>query len=536
MKKLVKALIASTLGLAAPLLAQVTLSVSAHMDIYRAGGYNDGSDGIAPVVYSFPARPFQTLTFSSVAGAWSCSGGVAEYGADGTSSSLCYHAGGQDINNPTGPFSGYDLTDFTGAMVGVFLEDALPTSAPPPLRFYVSDSSHGGTQTAFKALGPKIGQVFFIGDGLTGTGSGSIQVFGVPPTATHLYLGYIDSCIQPGPTVPSCFSDNAGTLSATLQIHALNWVSPSLSPTPPGTCCFGMAYDYATQSTVLFGGSADPPYLDDTWILRGHWSQVSPATSPPPRGGPGMAWDGAAGNIVLFGGVGDDGKYFNDTWTWDGVTWTQQLPLVSPPARAIEPQGMTYDAASKTVVLFGGLNSGRPCQPNGNALGDTWTWDGIAKTWTQQFPAVSPSARRAPMAYDAATRSVVLFGGDNGASVDYSDTWTWNGATWTQRFPAAAPLARQCGSVAYDGTLGAVVLFGGFAGSWPNSLDDTWAWNGADWVQAKPATVPPNRYSAGMTYVPAVKGLVMFGGLSSGPGRQDTWIFTLVPVSGANEK
>jgi len=30
-----------------------------HMDIYRAGGYNDGSDGIAPVVYSFHARPLR---------------------------------------------------------------------------------------------------------------------------------------------------------------------------------------------------------------------------------------------------------------------------------------------------------------------------------------------------------------------------------------------------------------------------------------------------------------------------------------------
>jgi hypothetical protein len=29
---------------------QVTLTVEANMDIYRAGAYNDGSDGIAPVV------------------------------------------------------------------------------------------------------------------------------------------------------------------------------------------------------------------------------------------------------------------------------------------------------------------------------------------------------------------------------------------------------------------------------------------------------------------------------------------------------
>jgi len=324
----------------------------------------------------------------------------------------------------------------------------------------------------------------------------------------------------------------AATLALGLPLFAqdaahltVNWIQVSTSPAPPGTCCFGMAYDYARQSVVLFGGSADPPYLDDTWILTDQWSQVSPATAPPARGGAGMAWDGAAGNVVLFGGIGDEGTYFNDTWTWDGATWTQQFPPVSPPARAIEPQGMTYDAATKTVVLFGGLNSGRPCQSSGNALGDTWTWDGIAKTWTEQFPAASPSARRAPMAYDAAAQSVVLFGGDNGQSVDYNDTWTWNGATWTQLFPSAAPGARQCASAAYDDVLGAVVLFGGFAVSWPNSLRDTWRWDGTNWTQAHPSAVPHNRYSAGMAYVPPAKGVVMFGGLSSGPGLSDTWLY-----------
>ena len=40
------------------------------MDIHCAGAYDDGSDGIAPVVNSFPARALRTLRFSSVTGAW----------------------------------------------------------------------------------------------------------------------------------------------------------------------------------------------------------------------------------------------------------------------------------------------------------------------------------------------------------------------------------------------------------------------------------------------------------------------------------
>jgi hypothetical protein len=527
MQKIAKALAPSTLalGLVAPLLAQVSLPVSANMDIYRAGGYNDGSDGIAPVVYSFTARPFQTLTFSSVAGEWTCNSSVPEYGADGTATG-CFNSAGQYVDDAGGPISGYGSVDFTGAMVGVFLEDALPSTAPSPLLFYVSDNSHGGVQTDFKALNPKIGQVFFIGDGLTGTGSGSIQVFEVPPTATHLYLGYVDSCNDD--TAPSCYSDNVGSLTAVFQIedHELNWVSPSLSQSPPPRCCMAMAYDYARRSTLLFGGSGN---LGDTWSLQREWSQLSPAVSPSPRIGAAMVWDGAAGNIVLFGGDNSSGIYLNDTWTWDGTTWTQQFPAVSPPARSFNIQSLAYDGATRTVVLFGGANSA-------GSLGDTWIWNGTAKTWTQQFPAASPSPRQAAMAYDAVTRTVVLFGGVNAAGGQYTDTWTWDGTTWTQHFPATSPPARTGAGMAYDASLGAVVLFGGYAGIWEDSLNDTWTWNGINWTKMNPATVPPNRYGAGMTYDPLAQGVVMFGGYSSGPARNDTWFYGLVPANGANQK
>src|SRR2546422_7133759 len=101
--------------------------------------------------------------------------------------------------------------------------------------------------------------------------------------------------------------------------------------------------------------------------------------------------------------------------------------------------GMAYDAARGQVVLFGGCCAG-------DLLGDTWTWDGI--DWTQRTPAHAPSARFATMAYDAARGQVVLFGGlYNGTSFD--DTWTWDGTDWTQRTPAHAPSARCCMGMAY---------------------------------------------------------------------------------------
>jgi hypothetical protein len=250
---------------------EISLTVDATMDIYRAGGYNDSSNGIAPVVFTFPPRAGQTMTIPAAGGAWTCQTGFAEFGPDGQTSGACLAQGTPTNFKSIGPFSGYHLTDFLGALAGVFLQDTLPSSAPPALRFYVSNNSAGGIQTNFLALSPEIGQVFFIGDGLTGTGTGKAQTFSVPPTATHLYLGYVDNCMAPNNTTPGCYSDNVGSLNLTvrLQAYAPNWVEPTLSTAPSARCCVGIAYDAAHGYTLLFGGGDDgqpnPNPQNDTW-------------------------------------------------------------------------------------------------------------------------------------------------------------------------------------------------------------------------------------------------------------------------------
>jgi hypothetical protein len=185
-----------------------------------------------------------------------------------------------------------------------------------------------------------------------------------------------------------------------------------------------------------------------------------------------MSYDTATGTVVLFGGYNGSSD-LNDTWTWNGTTWTQQFPATSPPIR--ESSTMSYDPATGTVVLFGGFNGGY--------LNDTWTWDGT--TWTQvdASPANctnncvgSPSIRNwSTTAYDTATGAVVLFGGVNaGNTNNLNDTWTWNGTTWTQQSPATSPPVRHDASMAYDTATGTVVLFGGHNGS--STLNDTWTY------------------------------------------------------------
>jgi hypothetical protein len=139
---------------------------------------------------------------------------------------------------------------------------------------------------------------------------------------------------------------------------------------------------------------------------------------------------------------------------------------------------MTYDAATGTILMFGGFEGTNEYVTE---LQDTWEWKGRAKTWTQKFPANSPPATSPTLAYDARHGRVLLFAGGSGASTNLNQTWTWNGVTWTQLFPAASPSPRALNSMAYDPTIGYIVLFGGIAGD--KALDDTWIWSGSTWLQ-----------------------------------------------------
>jgi Galactose oxidase, central domain len=241
------------------------------------------------------------------------------------------------------------------------------------------------------------------------------------------------------------------------------------------------------------------------------WTRQPTAIHPSGRFGAAMAYDAATGTVVMFGG----GQKSDGTWTWDGSAWTRQHLATSPP-QGLSAPSMVYDAATGTVVLFGGRTL------TGVSYGGTWTWDGSA--WTRQHPATSPPARfAAVMAYDAATGNVVLFGGccqPGGGSL--GDTWVWNGTTWTRQHPATRPPARDAAVMAYDRATGNVVLFGGCC-----FLDDTWTWDGTTWTQQHPATSPAFREYAAMAYDPATGNMVMFGGTKGGATKvvNGTWVW-----------
>jgi Galactose oxidase, central domain len=314
-----------------------------------------------------------------------------------------------------------------------------------------------------------------------------------------------------------------------LALQVLLPASPAASGSSPASASHRLlgplpdvltAYDAATQEVLLFGLQEGG---DQTWTWNGAtWTEVFPSRNPPERTSATMAYDAANGTVVLFGGYGASGV-LNDTWTWNGSDWSEQFPPVSPSPR--HDAAMAYDASTSDVVLFGGQSD------NGMLLNDTWTWNG--STWSEQAPGDSPPARiGASMAFDSEGSNVVLFGGFGYQILN--DTWTWNGTTWTQEDPATSPSPRWRAAISDDPAEGSVVLFGGLGPTPPlpsgaNALSDTWTWNGSDWVLQSPSTSPPPLFSASMTYDAARQTVTMTGGMTNGPDGvtvNDTWTWS----------
>src|SRR5262245_51651299 len=85
----------------------------------------------------------------------------------------------------------------------------------------------------------------------------------------------------------------------------------------------------------------------------------------------------------------------------------------------------------------------------------------------------------AAMVYDSARGVTLLFGGRSQSSGSYyglDETWEWDGVNWMQRMPQTRPWGRYGHAMAYDSDRGVTVLFGG--SDFGSPLGDTWEWDG----------------------------------------------------------
>jgi hypothetical protein len=347
----------------------------------------------------------------------------------------------------------------------------------------------------------------------------------------NLNLGNVQIIFLPGEAVFTIRPDPvtfAGNRNIANQVSAPNvtagWHRIMTPNSPAGRYTHGLAYDTQRHITVLFGGdSTGSSRLNDTWEFNGTtWTQVIPAQSPPGRVNidQALVYDTVRTRTVLFGGLGVSG-YLSDTWEYDGTTWVQVIGQ-SPQKR--DSHAMVFDSQRGVTVLFGGYSS------SGSRLNDTWEYTG---TWHQvSTPQSPPSRSHHAMAYDVGRNRVVLFGGLNSTNTALGDTWEYDGTTWHAVTPTQSPPARHNHSMAYDSRRGVVVLFGGENNS--GLLTDTWEYNGVTWQQISVTQSPSQRKEMPLIYDQQRDSILFFGGgywNGSLVTFNETWEYT-VTLSG----
>ena len=199
-------------------------------------------------------------------------------------------------------------------------------------------------------------------------------------------------------------------------------------------------------------------------------------------------------------------------------TWTQLSPAAAPTAR--RAAGADFSILNVGVLLYGGLQSGNVNQS------DTWLFQ--AGNWTQLTPATTPPARWGHrLVYDSRRARLVTFGGRSPTlTAVANDTWEWDGNDWLQVNTPNSPNPRAFYSMTFDERRGVCVLYGTQSGSTFAGGDQTWEYDGNDWQQITTATTPPGLETPAMTYDHGRGVTVMFGGWNGqSPGTlyDTTW-------------
>lgn len=280
-----------------------------------------------------------------------------------------------------------------------------------------------------------------------------------------------------------------------------------------------MAYDVLAQRMLLFGGN----WTNEFWSYDGStWTQLQLAV-PPSRSRATWADDTFTGEIVLYGGDGGTGQFaLDDTWTWDGTSWTLEAPATTPGGFA--RHAMAFDVTRQVTVMFGGRhNSFAPYQLSSD------TWEYAQGTWSLVAPATQspPALADMAMCYHPGLGKVVMFGGEDGAGLAHDGTWIYDGVDWQQtNATGVRPPARSGAVMVPIYGRGICMLFGGRDPVTMQILNDSWEYDGVTWTEITNVYggVYPPRAEFAMAHDLARDRVVAFGGvIANNSLRDDTW-------------
>ena len=297
------------------------------------------------------------------------------------------------------------------------------SSAAVPVPLPAIYNGSSGGEDASAAASPASSAAAVSG-GASTTGSGGVCIgVGGGPCGSPVALPSATSGISPAQT--ACPMDG-GCLS-TICPEASGGATPSAGSE---VICSNCPLEIACS----------PLAATLTWVFDGGSFQLadSSASDSPASGGQ-LAWFPGPGLLVDLGANlgavagGSDIACPADApcpmvpaaedWQWTGSGWTPVQDLQASAARSFEVAPVTDTAAGEVAGL--------------DYTGALWVSTNPAAGWVQAPSAGAPEPRSDPaLAYEGSTGRVVLFGGEllgstSAAGEVMGDTWTWDGITWT---------------------------------------------------------------------------------------------------------
>ena len=186
------------------------------------------------------------------------------------------------------------------------------------------------------------------------------------------------------------------------------WTTVAALPVLPVN---GFALAGLGSQAVLF-----PDAEGDTWTFDGvDWTEhvFAAGAAPPNRTSTAMVTDLDAGTAFLFGGAPN----FSDAWEWDGAAWSE-VDVVGPDARFSVALG--FDRQRHRTLAIGGVLSDD----------EIWEWDSAA---------ASTPALRFAVSVGAAQLGDTAILTDVAVDVDDASFLLWTAGAWV---PAGAPLSQ----------------------------------------------------------------------------------------------
>lgn len=220
------------------------------------------------------------------------------------------------------------------------------------------------------------------------------------------------------------------------EFNGTTWTNKKdMKDKPPIRRLGNLSYDPTLKKTVLFGGYDDADFLNQTWLWDGTvWTRVK-KNLPPPRAQAVMWYDATMKKTLVYGGVGRQDansrvERFADMWSFDGTGWTDMKvdPASTPGMRYSTTYGV--DPRNGHMLVFGGLLY---TKDSANVetqayVNDLWDWNG--SKWTKLTTPLSPEVREnGGLTYDAQSNRMLLFGGYGGHY--FGDVWQFDSTTTT---------------------------------------------------------------------------------------------------------